>query len=179
MKIYTKTGDEGETSLYSGERVSKSAEIVETYGSVDELNSQLGFCRAALSSTELDPICFQLQRDLHQLAADLATTLNSSKSVDRMTSSQVEALEKLIDSNTALLPELKNFIIPGGSEASCRLHMARTSCRRTERRLFAYSKKEKINAEALKYINRLSDLLFVLARRANQIFKTDDVIWKS
>lgn len=179
MKIYTKTGDEGETSLHSGERVSKESKIVEAYGTVDELNSCLGFCRQALEGELLDDVVLSIQRDLHQLASDVATSLESGRSVSRLSADQVHRLEQWIDENEEHLEPLRNFIVPGGSDASSRLHLARCVCRRAERRLLSLHKTEKVNPEVLKYLNRLSDLLFVLARRANQLNGVEDIAWKA
>lgn len=179
MRIYTRTGDEGETSLYSGERISKAADIVEAYGTVDELNSQLGLCRSFNDDDKIEELCIQIQNDLHQLASDIATKISSKNQVKRITEMQVENLEKRIDELNEKLPALKNFILPGGTSVSASLHIARCVCRRAERRVLGYAQKESLNPAVLAYLNRLSDLLFTMARFANFVKSQEETIWKA
>ena len=184
MKIYTKGGDTGQTALFGGERVGKDVPRVEAYGTLDELNACLGVVRAALdeAANELDPLLERLQSELFDLGAELATP--PSRCDDRLTvrlqsveAPQVEALEALIDGYEALLPPLRAFILPGGTPAAAALHLARTVARRSERRIVSLDAREPVNPELLRYVNRLSDLLFVLARTANRLAGVDDVPW--
>jgi len=177
MKIYTRTGDEGQTSLLSGDRVSKCDEFIEAYGEVDELNSFVGLARAIVKESPLLDSLNRIQHDLHALCADLADPLRTKKSSKRMTAEWAQRLEKEIDEYSKALPELKNFILPGGSELACRFHICRTVCRRAERRLVRLSQSEKINLEIMIYLNRLSDLFFVLSRYANQMTGLGDILW--
>jgi len=168
MKIYTKTGDDGTTSLFSGGRVSKSHLRVEAYGTVDELNSALGLARALKPSAQADDWLAQVQRQLFHLGADLATPLESQSSwVVRMDAETVTWLEAGIDAMMAELPPLTNFILPGGTPAAAQIHVARTVCRRAERMVVLLQQHEALGGYALAYLNRLSDFLFVLARWEN------------
>ncbi|MFQ3567945.1 MAG: cob(I)yrinic acid a,c-diamide adenosyltransferase [Aggregatilineales bacterium] len=169
MKIYTRTGDDGTTSLFSGGRVPKHHYRVESYGTLDELNSMLGAARANQPSTETDAYLAQIQEQLFHLGADLATPLDAPSSyVVRMTEGPVAWLEESIDQLTADLPPLKTFILPGGSPAAAQIHLARTICRRAERVVVALAEVEPIGDYVLPYLNRLSDFLFTLARWENQ-----------
>ncbi len=169
MKIYTKTGDDGTTSLFSGGRVLKSHLRVEAYGTVDELNSALGLARAFQPSAPVDGWLAQVQRQLFHLGADLATPLDAHREwVVRLDAAAIAWLEARIDDMTAALPPLTNFILPGGSPAAAQLHVARTICRRAERLVVALQEYEAIGDHALVYLNRLSDFLFVLARYENK-----------
>jgi cob(I)alamin adenosyltransferase len=168
MKIYTKTGDDGTTSLFSGGRVSKTHLRVEAYGTVDELNSILGLARALKPHPTTESWLTRIQHQLFHLGADLATPLDAkSEWVVRMDADTVDSLEKGIDELTAELPELKNFILPGGTPAAAQLHVARTVCRRAERVVVALQEREQVGAQALFYLNRLSDFLFTLSRWEN------------
>jgi len=168
MKIYTKTGDSGTTSLFSGGRVPKTHLRVEAYGTVDELNSILGVARAQKPHAQTDAWLAQVQRQLFHLGADLATPLNAQSDwVVRMDMGTVQWLETTIDEMTAQLPELKHFILPGGSLAAAQIHVARTVCRRAERIVVALQEQEAIGEQVLNYLNRLSDFLFTLARWEN------------
>ena len=168
MKIYTKTGDDGSTSLFSGGRVSKTHLRVEAYGTVDELNSVLGVVRAHYPHERADEWLSSVQRQLFNLGADLATPLDAKADwVVRMDAETVTWLEHAIDEMTAELPELKNFILPGGSLAAANLHVARTVCRRAERIVVNLQDHEPIGDHVLNYLNRLSDFLFTLARWEN------------
>jgi cob(I)alamin adenosyltransferase len=168
MKIYTKTGDDGTTSLFSGGRVSKTHLRVEAYGTVDELNSVIGVVRAYHPHTRTDAWLARVQRQLFDLGADLATPLDSKADwVVRMDADTVTWLEQSIDEMTAELPELKNFILPGGSLAAANLHVARTVCRRAERIVVQLQNQDLLGDHVLNYLNRLSDFLFTLARWEN------------
>ena len=177
-KIYTKTGDKGSTSLASGKRVSKDHYRIKAYGTVDELNSILGIVRIKASS-KIKKIISDIQNDLFDLGADLATPEQKKYKFTplRITKNQVNRIEKSIDQYNKKLGTLNSFILPGGSESASFLHNARTVARRAETQTVALSKKEKINKEALRYINRLSDLLFVLSRVENNNGKKD-ILWK-
>lgn len=165
-RVYTKTGDKGETSLVGGARISKSSPRVEAYGDVDELNSVLGFARAKLRDSEIDEVLALIQNDLFTLGSDLASPPEIE--VPRITSEFIDSLEQITDRYLEQLEPLKEFILPGGSEAGSTLHLARTIARRAERRIVALGEVEKINSETVVYINRLSDLLFILARMVNR-----------
>lgn len=178
MKIYTKTGDTGETSLFSGGRVPKHHLRVEAYGTVDELNAILGVVRAAKPSPQTDIWVEQLQSQLFHLGADLATPLDAKSDwVVRVTAEQVAWLEDTIDRMTDELDPLNNFILPGGSMASAQLHVARTVCRRAERLVSALQMDESISEHVLEYINRLSDWLFTIARYENKQAGESEAKW--
>lgn len=168
MKAYSGTGDKGETSLYGGTRVEKANPRVEAYGDVDELNSQIGVARSHIKPKKLDQILKTVQRDLWVLGGDLASELVTAN-VPRITKEQLDRLENATDELNSGLPRLRRFILPGGSVPGAELHVARAVCRRAERRIVALSKVESINPDILPYINRLSSLLFVLARAVNKI----------
>ena len=169
MKIYTKTGDKGDTALFSGGRVPKHHLRVESYGTIDELNSILGVVRATQLSPQTDTWLVELQNQLFHLGADLATPMDAKAAwITRVKSEQVEWLEETIDTMTEELEPLSNFILPGGTMAAAQLHVARTVCRRAERLVSALQQNEEINAVSLVYINRLSDWLFTLARYENK-----------
>lgn len=175
-KIYTKTGDEGKTGLADGTRVDKDDLRVVAYGAVDEANAALGMARNHVGKDVLEAIS-RVQNDLFDLGADLSTPLKEDEeNVLRIVSGQVLWLEQQMDSlNENILP-LLSFILPGGTEAAAALHLARTISRRAERHAVTLGKKEAINPEALKYLNRLSDYLFVLGRHLNDNGK-EDVLW--
>ena len=178
-RIYTRGGDKGQTSLGNGARVPKHALRVEAYGTVDEANAILGMAR--LHTAELpatDAMLARIQNDLFDLGADLCTPEEESPKYPplRIVESQVERLEQEIDSLNAELAPLNSFILPGGSPAAAHLHLARTVARRAERQMTALAEHEAVGEAALKYINRLSDHLFVLARWLNAK-GTADVLW--
>lgn len=179
MKIYTRTGDDGETGLFGGARVSKADARVETYGDVDELNSVLGAVRAQPGDEHVDALLDTIQGELFVFGAELARA--PGKDVDvgvaLLTDHEVERLERAIDELERELPALKTFILPGGVARAAFLHMARSVCRRAERRLVALSALEPVRPELLRYLNRLSDLLFVAARYANFRANVADVPW--
>jgi len=170
VRIYTGGGDAGETGLFGGGRVPKDDPRVEAYGAVDELNSILGAARAAGLPEELDDIATRIQDELFRLGADLATPEEGSaraERVVRLPDGAAKALEPLIDRCEAELPQLETFILPGGHPAGAALHHARTVCRRAERRVVTLARTQTISSGAIPYLNRLSDLLFVMARLAN------------
>src|SRR5690348_5778110 len=173
MKAYSGTGDKGETSLYGGTRVEKANPRVEAYGAVDELNSQIGVARAHIKSKKLEQILKSVQRDLWILGGDLASELVSA-SVPRISKEQLDRLESVTEELNSGLPQLRRFILPGGSVPGAELHVARAVCRRAERRIVALSKIDSINPEILPYINRLSSFLFVLARVVNKAQRVAD-----
>ena len=175
-RIYTKTGDDGSTGLADGSRRSKADLRLESYGTVDELNCVLGLatCTLRASHTDLADHLVKIQNDLFDLGADLATP-GTGEGL-RILPAQTDRLEALIDQYNADLPALESFILPGGSDAASWLHLARTVCRRAERLTVALKDAEEINEETVKYLNRLSDLLFVFARVANDGGQKD-VLW--
>jgi cob(I)alamin adenosyltransferase len=178
MRIYTKTGDKGETGLFGGERVPKDALRIEAYGTVDELNSVIGVVRALRPKKKIDAVLKTIQQDLFILGADLAAPDHSkSSSIPRITHYNSTSLEKVIDAMEVSLTPLKAFILPGGRVVASHLHMARTVCRRAERSVVRLSRSEDIGGDVIVYLNRLSDLLFVLARYANQLEKKKEVQW--
>lgn len=180
MKIYTKTGDKGETALFGGERVPKDALRIEAYGSVDELNCIIGVIRSHKPHRSIDRILVKIQNQLFELGADLATPIaHKSGLIPRMKKSHSSSLEKIIDVlDTQLLP-LKTFILPGGTTVASQLHLARTVCRRAERNVVRLSRNEDIGDAVIIYLNRLSDLLFVMARFANHLDGKEEVRWVS
>ena len=178
MKIYTRKGDRGETSLFGGTRVLKDSLRIESYGCVDELNSVLGVARSSNAPKDVDSILETVQNDLFVLGADLATPLaRNAKKVKRIELAHVEGLENTIDRLDASLQPLDSFILPGGSLLGAQLHIARTICRRAERFVVRLSKKEKIGEMPVMYLNRLSDCLFVLARYANKVTGAQEKKW--
>jgi cob(I)alamin adenosyltransferase len=179
MKIYTRTGDTGETGLFGGERVSKDDRRVESYGTVDEANAALGLAICAFRAEEtLKTTLLELQSELFIVGADLATPL--PREVPRVTDAHIEHLENLIDTFEAELSPLTNFILPGGTPGACALHLARTITRRAERSVVALlrAEPESVNQATLRYLNRLADLLFVLARVANRREGVEDIPWR-
>ena len=179
MRIYTRTGDAGETGLYGGERVAKDALRVEAYGTVDEANAALGLALSALAGSDtLQTTLLALQSELFVVGADLATPL--PREVPRVTEAHVEGLERHIDEFESELVPLTNFILPGGSPTASALHLARAILRRAERRVVALlrAEPETTNPATLRYINRLADLLFVLARTANFRVGVADIPWR-
>ena len=172
-RIYTRTGDAGETALGDLSRVPKTHPRVEAFGAVDETNAQLGVALAVELPPELRDVLVRVQNELFDLGADLSRPGEEGL---RVTESQVEALERDCDRFNEELPTLKSFVLPGGSEAAARLHVARTVCRRAERETIAAAAVEELNPLALVYLNRLSDLLFILSRAANA--GGDEPLWR-
>lgn len=183
MKIYTRTGDDGSTGLFGGDRVEKNHPRIRAYGTVDEVNSSIGVACSALPDTDtfarLKNDLIEVQRQLFVLGADLATPNDSKAVVPRISDAEVRGLEETIDRSEEQLPPLANFILPGGHAAAASLHLARTTCRRAEREVVEAMRVEQLNALAIIYLNRLSDLLFVLARLANHLAEVEDVPWKA
>ena len=178
MKIYTKTGDGGETGLFGGPRVAKNHPRVEAYGDVDELNAVLGVVRSEGVGQAVDELLGAIQNELFDLGAELASPDPDRSGTRRITAAQVAALEAAIDRHEVGLPPLKAFILPGGTLSAAFLHLARTVCRRAERRVVALAHNEPVSAEIIIYLNRLSDLLFVLARYVNLVAGHNDVEWQ-
>lgn len=174
MKIYTRGGDHGETSLFGGERVAKDDVRIAAYGTVDELNSFVGLARATWPGSPIDEQLSAVQHDLFEVGAQLASP--GSSRFTGVDSLRIEQLEKSIDSMEIELRPLTNFILPGGSDAAAQLHVARTVCRRAER--LVVSVHDGSATTAVTYLNRLSDYLFVAARYANRVLGVDDVTWK-
>ena len=178
MKIYTKTGDSGTTGLFGAGRVSKSHPRVEAYGTVDELNAAVGVARSALDGLpELSRLLATVQEDLFVIGADLATPLEARSSVPRVSKKQVEEVEAAIDEAEEDLEPLEAFVLPAGARSASALHLARTICRRAERRVVQLAETENINEIVTVYLNRLADLLFVLARVANAREGPGDTLW--
>jgi cob(I)alamin adenosyltransferase len=181
MKIYTKTGDSGETSLAAGERVAKNSPRLEVCGTLDELNAVLGLVRAEKSlPEEIDLLLGQFQNDLFNAGSETATLPPAAAKCPTIGQEHIGRIEEAIDRFEAELPALASFILPGGCRAAALLHVARTLCRRAERCLVTLDWLEpgKTNALQLVYLNRLGDLLFVLAREANRLAGITDVPWK-
>ena len=165
LRIYTRTGDEGETSLYDGSRVPKTDPRVECLGTLDELNSHLGLAGCFVKDSDTKGILLSLQKRLFRIETELATRDPDKAPKDiRVTDEHVAELERLIDQTLAKIDDVAAFIVPGTSPAAAHLHVARTVCRRAERRLLALAGKEPVSPIVLKYVNRLSDLLYALAR---------------
>ncbi|MFW9786049.1 MAG: cob(I)yrinic acid a,c-diamide adenosyltransferase [Candidatus Thorarchaeota archaeon] len=181
-RIYTRAGDKGKTGLLSGERIDKDDPRVEAYGTVDELGTTLGVAKVH-ASERIANYLHDIQQKLFLINAELATNESSIKSDDpmwklqRVTAEDVEYLEQIADELSEELPLLANFVIPGGTKAAAFLHVSRTVCRRAERRIVYYANKEPVNEDLIKYINRLSDLLFVMSRYENiEIGDGDQII---
>jgi cob(I)alamin adenosyltransferase len=180
VRIYTRTGDAGETGLLGGRRVRKSALRVEAYGELDELNACLGLARTAIADAATADLLIQVQRDLFAVSARVADVRTGDEAASEKTvfpDARVAALERAIDAAEEGIPPLRAFVIPGGCETGARLHLARTVCRRAERRLVALAAQEDVPGVFLAYLNRLSDLLFVLARTANHQAGVQDLPW--
>lgn len=179
MKIYTKTGDQGQTGLFGGARVSKASARVDVYGEVDELNSMLGATRAHGGEPRTDGMLHQIQSELFTVGAELATRpdKDANVGVSLLGDADVESLEHAIDELERDLPALTTFILPGGCAQAAFLHLSRTTCRRAERKLVALADNEPVRPELIRYLNRLSDLLFVMARHANFRANIPDVPW--
>jgi cob(I)alamin adenosyltransferase len=181
MKIYTKTGDSGDTGLFGGGRVRKDHPRVEAYGDVDELNAVLGLVRASETLPRVDEIVARVQRDLFSIGALLATP-NREKMAEhlekaRIDDARIAELERAIDDCERELDPLRSFILPGGTPKAAALHLARTVCRRAERRIVALGDEIEVPALVIRYVNRLSDLLFMLARVANRRAGVGEVAW--
>ncbi len=183
MKIYTRTGDQGETGLYGGGRVPKDDPRVDAYGELDEANAALGAARAASLEPDLDALAAEFQHALFDLGAELATPPGANPKaaarVPRVDAEAVATLEREIDRLTAELPAQTHFILPGGHPSGAALHLARTVLRRAERRVVQLHRAQPIRPEMLQYVNRLSDLLFVMARAVNHRRGAPEIRWES
>jgi cob(I)alamin adenosyltransferase len=180
LKIYTKTGDKGDTGLFGGQRVRKDHIRVETYGTVDELNAALGVARALKAPPAIDGLLATVQNLLFELGAQLATPPDKKKQPRGVTEADIKLMEDAIDRAEAELSPLKSFILPGGQPLAAALHLARGVCRRAERLCVTLRAEEPETAETcVIFLNRLSDLLFVYARDANHLAGTSDVAWEA
>ncbi len=184
MKLYTRTGDDGTTGLFSGARVSKDHPRIEAYGTVDELNSWIGLAATACDPSKpfevrLTAIFAEIQSRLFDIGADLATPEGSSNEskITRIDDGQVAETEQWIDETESGNTPMRHFVMPGGTELACRLHVARTVCRRAERLMVALSHSEPVTPAAIRYVNRISDLLFAAARRVNRESGVADIPW--
>ncbi|MCV0409901.1 cob(I)yrinic acid a,c-diamide adenosyltransferase [Nitrosopumilus sp.] len=177
MKIYTKTGDDGNTGLQGNFRISKSHPRIIAYGAVDEVNAALGIVLTNILDDDIGKLLTKIQNDLFLVGADLSNpNLNDVK--NRVTLEMIQNLERSIDKFESELPPLTNFILPGGSIASAQLHYARTIVRRAETQIVQLSEKDEINSNCIIYLNRLSDLFFVMGRLINKRKGKDDILWK-
>ena len=176
-RIYTRGGDAGETSLGDGSRASKLDCRIGAFGTVDELNSALGIVLAGACPDEFRPVLERVQNELFDVGADLSVPWGVADRL-RVEQGMIDRLEQECDRFNADLPELRSFVLPGGTEASARLHVARTVCRRAERDALAGSQEVELNPLVLVYLNRLSDLLFILARAANAAAGREEPLWK-
>ena len=180
MKIYTKFGDSGETALYGGTRVGKDEPRIEAIGTVDELNAYIGYAQTLVEDADLSELMARVQNHLFDVGADLATPATHTKASEfRIPADFTTEMETAIDTLSAELPPLTNFILPGGCAAGAILHVARVVCRRSERCVVRLAREEEVNPEIIRSLNRLSDLLFILARAANFRAQAPEPIWES
>jgi len=177
VKIYTKTGDDGTTGLIGGKRIKKTDPRIIAYGAIDEINSAIGIVLSSIPDSDINEILTKVQNDLFVAGADLANP-NLKDLTNRVTNGMVEYLENQIDRLESELPPIAYFILPGGSSLASQVHLARSICRRAEINILEFAEKEQINKTCQIYINRLSDLLFVIARTINNRNKINDVAWK-
>jgi cob(I)alamin adenosyltransferase len=179
-KVYTKTGDKGETSIIGGIRVKKSCERLEAYGTVDELSSHLGLLASMLPDGEDKDLIIRIQNNLFSVCSNLATDQSQTPLYDsaRLPDGEIQVLEHKVDEIMNLLPERQGFILPGGTQAAAQAHVCRTVCRRAERRIVVLSEVAQISPETLQYVNRLSDYLFVLAKKINFNTGVSEIIWQ-
>jgi len=178
VKIYTKTGDDGTTGIQNGARISKTDSRIQAYGTVDEINSFLGIILSKLDETDLENLITKLQNDLFLVGSDLSNP-DLKNTQNRVNDEMIKTLEENIDNLEKKLPPITNFILPGGHEIAALVHVSRSITRRAEIFVIFLSEKEKINNNCIIYLNRLSDLLFVIARTINQRKNVKDVIWNS
>lgn len=180
-KVYTRTGDDGTTALTGGERLPKDALRIETYGTVDELNAAIGVAVAATPAAALLEPLAEIQNKLFHLGAELSTPPRDGERLPgpRITAEDTTRLEVVMDRLSEELPPLENFVLPGGTAAAAALHLARTVCRRAERRIVTLARQEPVAPSAVTYLNRLSDALFVMARAENAAQGVEDVLWDS
>ena len=179
MKVYTKTGDKGSTSLVGGARVKKNDARIEAYGTVDELLAFVGLLRDSLKDTVVIKQLIQIQNDLMVCASHLAAENKFVlQKMPELGEEQIKFLEKAIDAMDEVLPPLSSFVLPGGSVTLSYCHVCRTICRRAERRIFSISEQENVTEILLKYVNRLSDYLFVLSRKLSHDLRVEEIQWK-
>ena len=178
MKIYTKTGDQGTTSLVGGQRVSKNSARLESYGTVDELNSHIGMVRSFPAASPVADELVEIQRRLFDAGGYLATAPTDSFAKVSIREEDILLLEQAIDRMDASLPPMRSFVLPGGSVAVSACHVARTVCRRAERRILDLAKTTEVDPAILRYVNRLSDYLFTLGRYANHISGVAELEWR-
>lgn len=178
--IYTKTGDKGMTSLVGGVRVPKTHERLEAYGTIDELNSHIGLLMSLINDEQLRQWLTEVQCNLFTVGSYLATdtTQTELRQQSVVTTEMVEAMEKAIDETDSALPPLRLFVLPAGTQAASQCHVCRTVCRRAERRILALAVNTEVDENVIAYVNRLSDYLFVLARKLNVDAGQDEIIWK-
>ncbi len=177
FKIYTKTGDKGETGLFGGRRLPKNHLRIEAYGTVDELNSYIGLLRDKINLDEVSDLLKDIQDRLFTLGANLASDPAKNMAVPDIQDTDIERLEQAMDKMDETLPALKNFILPGGHSTVSFCHIARCVCRRAERLVVALHLEEKVDAILIQYLNRLSDYLFVLSRYIGQHLNAEEVVW--
>jgi cob(I)alamin adenosyltransferase len=180
-RVYTKTGDKGETSIIGGFRVKKSCERLEAYGTVDELSSHLGLLISMLPDGDNKTLLIRIQNNLFNVCSNLATDLSRTPLYDsaKLADGEIELLEQEVDRLMKLLPERQGFILPGGTQAAAQAHVCRTVCRRAERRIVALSEVADISPEIQQYVNRLSDYLFVLAKIINFNAGVSEIVWQN
>lgn len=180
-KVYTRTGDKGQTSIVGGFRVSKASERLEAYGTVDELSSHLGLLASMLVEGEYHDMIIRIQNNLFNVCTNLATDQSKTELYDsaKLTDGEIELLESEVDRMMKLLPERQGFILPGGTQTAAQAHVCRTVCRRAERRIVALSEVAEISPETLQYVNRLSDYLFVLAKIINFNANVSEIVWQN
>lgn len=179
LKIYTKTGDKGQTSLLGGTRVAKHHMRIEAYGTVDEFNSWIGFLRDGINDEHIKAVLVDTQDRLFTIGSSLASDPDKSKvKIPHLSEEDITLLEKEIDIMDEALPEMKSFVLPGGHELVSRCHIARCVCRRAERRVIHLAENEKVDEIIIRYLNRLSDYLFMLARKLSHDLKATEVPWK-
>ena len=180
-KVYTRGGDMGDTSLVGGQRVSKASERLEAYGTVDELSSHLGLLAAVITDADDKEMIIRIQNCLFNVCTNLATDQENTplSASAHLPEGEIERVEKAIDDIMKMLPEPQGFVLPGGTREAAQAHVCRTVCRRAERRIVALSRVAKISPEVLQYVNRLSDYLFVLAKKINFNANHSEIVWKS
>lgn len=177
-RIYTKTGDKGMTSLFTGKRLSKADIRIESYGTVDELNANVGFLKESITLKNTKSLLEKIQRRLFSIGSDLASDPQKKRMSIDLREQDTIKLENAIDAMQEELPELRNFVLPGGNKVSAQAHLCRTVCRRAERRIVSLSNQSEVDEEILSYLNRLSDYFFVLSRYLVFKRKDEEVIWK-
>ncbi len=180
-KVYTRGGDKGQTSLVGGQRVSKASVRLEAYGTVDELSSHLGLLAAMLSENGDKTMIFRIQNNLFNICTNLATDQAQTPLYPsaHLPEGEIVFLEQSVDAIMAMLPERQGFILPGGTQAAAQAHVCRTVCRRAERRIVALSEEATVSTEVQQYINRLSDFLFVFAKKMNHIAGIQEKVWQN